>query len=157
MFSHNAQQDANPIFVHDVQLAHMDPALKGLLESSIAEHDCSFSAVNMRGTDVHIRSGSADRSVPVWMSKRYARILQDVGVSVQYSHFPKLDHWWYVLTVPFHAHTHTHTRAHSNTQAALRLHAPDPSAFHLSSERPTMTFMISLVPSRIWCTRASLR
>jgi len=34
--------DANPLFIADVQLSHMSPQLKGLLESSIIEHDCGM-------------------------------------------------------------------------------------------------------------------
>ena len=34
--------DANPLFVMDLQLSHMSPQLKQLMESTIIEHDCGM-------------------------------------------------------------------------------------------------------------------
>eukprot|EP00730_Choanoeca_flexa_P004489 TRINITY_DN11710_c0_g1_i5.p1 TRINITY_DN11710_c0_g1~~TRINITY_DN11710_c0_g1_i5.p1 ORF type:complete len:877 (+),score=197.04 TRINITY_DN11710_c0_g1_i5:98-2728(+) len=91
--------DANPIFNHDVQLDFQDGKTKAVLEASIAEHDCAQSAANLRGMDVYIRHGSADRTVPVWMGRRYSRVLAQHGIDPHYEELAGKDHWWWDTSV----------------------------------------------------------
>jgi acetyl esterase/lipase len=108
--------DSNPIFNHDVQLGFQDletkvnsqvssqyeliPGGQSILERSIAEHDCTQSARNLQDLGVYIRHGGSDRTVPVWMGRRYSRVLAQLGVFAAYQELPEMDHWWWDTAVP---------------------------------------------------------
>ncbi len=62
-------------------MGHLDPGLKAVFERSIAENDCALSAENVVGLDVLLRVGSSDRTVPPWHTRRYGRILREVGAA----------------------------------------------------------------------------
>eukprot|EP00045_Choanoeca_perplexa_P012516 m.137027 g.137027 ORF g.137027 m.137027 type:complete len:549 (+) comp16038_c0_seq1:1155-2801(+) len=92
--------DSNPIFNHDVQLGFQDLETKNILERSIAEHDCTQSASNLQDLGVYVRHGGSDRTVPVWMGRRYSRVLAQRGIAAVYEELPEMDHWWWDTAVP---------------------------------------------------------
>lgn len=67
--------DANPLFVADVQLSHLEPGLKRLFEAAIAEHDGGLLASNLAGVATLERVGSADKTISPWFTRRMARLL----------------------------------------------------------------------------------
>lgn len=71
--AHQVYGDANTVFERDLQLAHMDPSLKALLEASVAENDNTLAAANMCGLPVLARVGGNDGSVPPWFTRQMAR------------------------------------------------------------------------------------
>ena len=69
--------DANPLFVLDLQLSHMAPQLKQLLESSIIEHDCGMLMSNLLHVPLLERVGSADTTISPWYTRRMARVMTE--------------------------------------------------------------------------------
>ncbi|EDQ88969.1 uncharacterized protein MONBRDRAFT_25727 [Monosiga brevicollis MX1] len=61
---------------------------KSVLETAIAEHDCTKSAMNMAGKPILIRHGSHDRTVP------------HLRLNVTYQEFEGQDHWWWDSSLP---------------------------------------------------------
>ena len=66
-----------------------------MLEHAIAENRGDLPAANLLGVPALIRSGGADGNVPVWHSRRYARLLREVGVDTVYDEVPGKEHWWW--------------------------------------------------------------
>ena len=69
--------DANPLFVLDLQLSHMAPQLKQLLESSIIEHDCGMLMSNLLQIPLLERVGAADSTISPWYTRRMARVMTE--------------------------------------------------------------------------------
>ena len=69
--------DANPLFVLDLQLSHLSPQLKQLLESSIIEHDCGSLMSNLLDIPLLERVGSADTTISPWYTRRMARVMTE--------------------------------------------------------------------------------
>ena len=69
--------DANPLFVLDLQLSHMAPQLKQLLEASIIEHDCGMLMSNLVHIPLLERVGSADTTISPWFTRRMARVMTE--------------------------------------------------------------------------------
>jgi len=74
--------------------SYIDPILKGILETSIAEHNNDLYASNMKGIPVLARVGGDDQSVPPWHLRRMSRILLEEGVHSTVSEIPGKGHWW---------------------------------------------------------------
>ena len=92
--------DANPAFTHDVQLGHVDPQLRAVFESSVAENRCDLSSENLQPLPVLVRTGTEDKNVPPWHSRRFARVLATQGVDVAFTEVPGKEHWWWDTNSP---------------------------------------------------------
>ena len=95
-FDRELYGDANPSFTHDIQLSYVDPHLRAILDASVAEHRGDLVAANLRAIPSMVRTGGVDTTVPIWHSRRFARVLKDNGVSVEYSEVKNQGHWWCV-------------------------------------------------------------
>ncbi len=80
--------DANTLFTHDLQLVHMDPALKSIFESTVWENDNLFHASNLCGTPTLLRTSTQDDTVPPFHERKILRALEEKcgpRASVEYS------------------------------------------------------------------------
>jgi len=93
-YSREEYGDANNLWVHETSLMHMDKMLLGLLHASIAENENSIHASNLRGMRVLVRTGTRDKAVPPWFSRRMARHLHEEGANVTFQEFDQ-EHWWW--------------------------------------------------------------
>lgn len=80
-----------------------DPALQGLLHSSISMFENDLFASNLAGLDLLVKYGSADANVPPWNSKDMAMLVdgwnQRSGLvnKVKIAEVPGRPHWWDTL------------------------------------------------------------
>ncbi|EGG21694.1 hypothetical protein DFA_01580 [Cavenderia fasciculata] len=77
--------------------SHLDPSLRGLLMSSIADADADIHASNMVGIPIIARYGGADTIVSPWHSRRMARMVNELSgnlSAVQISEVPGMSHWF---------------------------------------------------------------
>jgi hypothetical protein len=66
--------DANILFDLDTQLSFMDPALKGIYESTLIDHDSSQLASNLKGIPVQVsRPTSLEKTLCVWAVVRISK------------------------------------------------------------------------------------
>jgi acetyl esterase/lipase len=86
---------ANALFGHDISSTNTEPALMGLLRSTVHESDVDRFASNLAGLPVLVRVGELDGTVPPYWSRKMSRLLKDVGVDVKYSELPGKEHWWW--------------------------------------------------------------
>jgi len=81
----------------------IDPALQGLLHSSISMFENDLFASNLAGLDLLVKYGSADANVPPWNSKDMAMLVdgwnQRSGLvnKVKIAEVPGRPHWWDTL------------------------------------------------------------
>ena len=61
--------DANPLFVADAQLSHLEPGLRKIYEATISEHDGALLASNLAGVAVLLRVGARAARV-AWILSR---------------------------------------------------------------------------------------
>ena len=61
----------------------------------LLENDCALTAENVVGLEVLLRVGTDDRTVPAWHTRRYGRVLREVGAAVTLSEIAGKDHWWW--------------------------------------------------------------
>eukprot|EP01052_Picozoa_sp_SAG31_P033081 SAG31_NODE_3694_length_3982_cov_2.807108_2_plen_506_part_00 len=93
--------DANPLFVADIQLSHLEPGLKKIFEAAIAEHDAALLASNLAGVPTLERVGSADKTISPWYTRRMARLLDAAGSNCTMNEIRKdaggqpAGHWWW--------------------------------------------------------------
>jgi hypothetical protein len=66
----------------------------------VAEHRVDRLAANLKSVPVMVRTGAVDNTVPIWHSRRYARVLQQRGVALEYSEVPGKEHWWWDTDQP---------------------------------------------------------
>ncbi len=74
--------------------SYIDPILKGILETSISEHNNDLYVSNMKGIPVLARVGGDDESVPPWHLRRMSRMLLEEEVDSSVSEIPGKGHWW---------------------------------------------------------------
>ena len=87
--------DSNRFFELDASGPLVAPALKALLESSMAEFHVDRLVRNMRGKEVYIRVGAQDRTTHPWYSRRMYRLLKQADVNTSYEEVPGKEHWWW--------------------------------------------------------------
>eukprot|EP01041_Mallomonas_annulata_P003130 gene3130-6156_t len=92
--------DANSLFDVDLQMSYMDPLLIAIHMAMIHEYDNAQSISNLKGLDVLVRSGSADRTVNPYFQRLIARILSAEGFNVTYSEKSGADHWYWDFDTP---------------------------------------------------------
>ena len=93
--SKEAYGSANALFDHDISSTYTEPALMGLLRSTVYESDVDRFASNLAGLPVLVRVGALDGTVPPYWSRKMSRLLHDAGVDVKYSELPGKEHWWW--------------------------------------------------------------
>jgi pimeloyl-ACP methyl ester carboxylesterase len=87
---------SNTLFDHDISSTYTEPALMGLLRSTVYESDVDRYASNLAGLPVLVRVGAVDGTVPPYWSRKMARLLREIdGVDVKYSELPGKEHWWW--------------------------------------------------------------
>eukprot|EP00931_Biecheleriopsis_adriatica_P048949 TRINITY_DN28299_c0_g1_i1.p1 TRINITY_DN28299_c0_g1~~TRINITY_DN28299_c0_g1_i1.p1 ORF type:complete len:947 (-),score=155.49 TRINITY_DN28299_c0_g1_i1:5-2812(-) len=75
----------------------IDPILRGIMYSAIAEWDTDLYVENAVGIPTVVRVGGNDTTVPPWELRRFARLLdQESGDpdAVTVSEVPGVGHWW---------------------------------------------------------------
>ncbi|GAK63729.1 uncharacterized protein PAN0_003c1937 [Moesziomyces antarcticus] len=90
-------------FAWKVGRHYADPALHGVLHSSLSMFENDLFASNLAGIDLLIKYGSADANVPPWNSKDMAMLVDGwnkrsgVRGKVRVSEVPGRPHWWDTL------------------------------------------------------------
>ncbi|XP_041353509.1 uncharacterized secreted protein ARB_06907-like isoform X2 [Gigantopelta aegis] len=87
--------DSNLFFRHDTATSHTDPAVKAIMEASIAENDADRHVLNLQDVPVLSRIGSQDRTVHPYFVRRMYRLLQETRSDVSYSEIKGKEHWWW--------------------------------------------------------------
>ncbi|XP_032222386.1 uncharacterized secreted protein ARB_06907 isoform X1 [Nematostella vectensis] len=87
--------DSNLFFRHDVSTSHVDPIVKSLMESCVAENDADKHVSNLHGIPVMIRTGAKDQTVHPYFSRRMYRLLRQQRSNVTYAEIPGKEHWWW--------------------------------------------------------------
>jgi len=75
----------------------VDPTLRGILQSSVAEWNTDLYVANAVGVPVLVRVGGNDTSVPPWQLRRFARLLDEESGqrdAVHISEVPGQGHWF---------------------------------------------------------------
>lgn len=130
--------DANILFDLDAQLSFMDPALKGVYESTLADHDSSQLASNLKGVPVRVRTGSDDASVHPWHTRRMARVLSELGVDVALTEFQGKGHWWWDTAVESDGGAMNDAELRTFYEAALSSPLPPPPpSFEITVYNPS--------------------
>ncbi|KAI3476422.1 hypothetical protein L1887_61987 [Cichorium endivia] len=90
-------------FAWKVGRHYADPALHGVLHSSLSMFENDLFASNLAGIDLLIKYGSADANVPLWNSKDMAMLVDGwnkrsgLQGKVRVSEVPGRPHWWDTL------------------------------------------------------------
>lgn len=85
-----------PYFTRN-DISFTDAVLKGLLESSIYEHNPDLHMENMKGVPLMTRTGAIDDNVSPWHPRRMARIHAQISGNMSdsiVSEIPGVGHWW---------------------------------------------------------------
>lgn len=87
--------DSNTFFKYDTMSSFTEPYLKYILESSVSEYNTDMFISNLRGIQVHTRTGSNDRTVPPFYTIKMNRILRENNIKYTSESVQGKEHWWW--------------------------------------------------------------
>lgn len=74
--------------------SYTDPMLKGWLLSSLAEYNADLHVSNLKGMQVHVKTGANDDNVPPMQSRKLHRLAVTHGVNSTLVEVPNKNHWY---------------------------------------------------------------
>ena len=120
--------DSNTRYLHD-QGAHLiEPALRGVLDATLAGSAVDAVASNLCCMRSLLRVGAVDEAVPPYHVRRIARLLE--GCPSEYEEVPSKGHWWWDTAVANDGGTVNDERLRKFFVEAFSSHDECPSAMN---------------------------
>ena len=96
-----AYGDSNARYVHDAAAHAIEPALRAVLDATLAGSEVDTLATNLCRAPALLRAGDRDQAVPPFYMRRLHRLIASAcPEAVSYAEIPGKAHWWWDTAYP---------------------------------------------------------